>query len=106
MSLASKLHYAWDVGREVHIKFKEREKEPSVSIQKKSLISALKTTKKANIAKEELSSPGVATQDAKDLQTARRLQGTARHALQAGKSHLQGNKGSLQGNKGSLQGNK
>jgi hypothetical protein len=100
MCLASKLHDLRDMGREVNIKLKEREKEPSMSIQKKSLISALKTTKKANIAKEDLSSPSAAPQDAKDLQA-------GRTHLQAGRGNLQG--GKLQGGKfqgGKLQGGK
>jgi uncharacterized protein YjbI with pentapeptide repeats len=78
------------MGREVHIKIKEREKEPRMSIQKKSLISALKTTKKANIAKEELNSPNSASKlsfQGTKLQGTKlqgtKLQGTK---LQAGKS--------------------
>jgi hypothetical protein len=93
------------MGREVHIKIKEREKEPSMSIQKKSLISALKTTKKANIAKEDLSSTSAAPQGAKDLQAGRNFQG-AKVRLQAGKTNLQAGKTHLQAGKTHLQGGK
>ena len=77
-----------------------------MSIQKKSLISTLKATKKANVAKEDLPGSGVASQDPKDLQASRRLMQARRADLQAGRVHVQAGKANLQAGKASLQGGK
>ena len=55
-----------------------------MSIEKKSLINTLKTTKKANVAKEELSTAGTAT-DKSVSRTGKHVLRTGKHVLRTGK---------------------
>jgi len=76
-----------------------------MSIQKKSLIKTLKTTKKANIAKEDVSTPAVTLQASKDFQ-GRKIQGAGKFTLQGGRKTLEGGKDVMQGGKNVMQGGK
>jgi hypothetical protein len=69
-----------------------------MSIEKKSLIRTLKTTKKANIAKENLGTSKVPAKDSKDLQA------TRGHLLQGSGKTFQGSGKTFQGSGKTFQG--